>query len=236
MKKKKRIRPYLLITSLILFFGCEKDVVIVKIMDPWIHYGSVTDVDGNEYKTILIGDQTWMVSNLKTTRYNDGTPIPLVPDAASWTGLSSPACCWQNNDPARKITYGVLYNWYTVNTGMLCPVGWHVATDTEWTTLISYLGGENIAGGKLKESGFRHWVSPNTGATNEVAFSALPGGDRLSGSDAVFEKLGEMGCWWTIASNDGQGVGRIISVNNINVRKSYIPKKNGMSVRCVWDY
>jgi hypothetical protein len=106
MKKKKRIRPYLLITSLILFFGCEKDVVIVKIMDPWIHYGSVTDVDGNEYKTILIGDQTWMVSNLKTTRYNDGTPIPLVPDAASWTGLSSPACCWQNNDQPEKLPMG----------------------------------------------------------------------------------------------------------------------------------
>jgi uncharacterized protein (TIGR02145 family) len=236
MKKKKSILLYTLIVFIILLFSCEKDVVVVKIMNPWIHFGSVTDVDDNEYKTILIGDQTWMTSNLKTTRYNDGTPIPIVADATAWTSLSSPACCWQNNDPARKVTYGVLYNWYTVNTGKLCPAGWHVATDTEWSSLISYLGGENIAGGKLKESGFRHWVSPNTGASNEVAFSALPGGDRLSGSNTVYEKLGEMGCWWTAASNDGQAVGHIITVSNINVVKSYISKKNGMSVRCVWDY
>jgi uncharacterized protein (TIGR02145 family) len=236
MKKKNSILLYPLIVSLILLFSCEKDVVVVKIMNPWINYGSMTDQDGNTYKTILIGNQTWMAQNLKTTIFNDGTPIPLAEDASSWARLCSPACCWQNNDPARKVTYGVLYNWYTVNTGKLCPVGWHIPSDAEWTTLTMYLGGENVAGGKLKEAGFRHWLSPNTGATNEAAFSALPGGDRLDNSDALFEKIGEMGGWWTKASNDGRGVGRIITVDNINVVKSYISKKNGMSVRCVWDY
>jgi uncharacterized protein (TIGR02145 family) len=236
MKMKNRYRFYSLITFCILFFSCNKEKDVIFIMNPWIVYGSMSDKDGNTYKTIRIGTQTWMTQNLKTTKYNDGTSIPIVTDAISWSNLSTGACCWQNNDPARKVTYGVLYNWYVVNTGKLCPNGWHVPSDAEWTTLTDYLGGENIAGGKLKESGFRHWNSPNTGATNETAFSAFPGGDRLNGPDAVFENLLKMGCWWTTAFNEDLATNRIISDNSNKIQKLFYPKRCGLSVRCVWDY
>ncbi len=188
-----------LIPSFLLIFSCDRDNdtdVLYGNLNPWIEYGSMTDLDGNTYRTIIIGNQTWMVQNLKTTAYNDGTPIPVINDPLSWSNLSTPACCWQNNDPARKVTYGVLYNWYAINSGRLCPSGWHVPVDSEWAGLTDYLGGENIAGGKLKESGFSHWYSPNTGATNETYFRALPGGYRLNGPDALFSNLGEAGGWW----------------------------------------
>jgi uncharacterized protein (TIGR02145 family) len=177
-----------------------------------------------------------MVRNLKTTKYNDGTSIPVVIDATSWNNLSTPACCWQNNDPARKVTYGVLYNWYVVNTGKLCPTGWHVPTDKEWTRLTDYLGGENVAGGKLKESGFSHWISPNTGATNETYFSALPGGCRLNGPDGLFDSLGEIGCWWSNAFDEDLSISRLMYDHTDHIQKAFYPKKCGLSVRCVWDY
>jgi uncharacterized protein (TIGR02145 family) len=236
MRTKNRIWFYSLIAVFILIFSCNKEKDVVSIMNPWIEYGSMTDKDGNTYKTILIGTQTWMAENLKTTKYNDGTSIPLVTDATSWCNLSTPGCCWQNNDPARKVTYGVLYNWYTVSTGKLCPTSWHVPTDAEWTVLTDYLGGESIAGGKLKESGFKHWNSPNIGATNETAFSALPGGDRFNGPDALFDNLREMGCWWTTAFNEDRATNRLMYDNSNHVQKFFYSKKCGLSVRCVWDY
>lgn len=205
-------------------------------LDPWIEYGSMTDREGNAYKTIPIGAQTWMVRNLKTTKYNDGTSIPIVTDATTWNNLITPACCWQNNDPARKVTYGVLYNWYAVNTGKLCPTGWHIPDDTEWTELTDYLGGDNIAGGKLKESGYGHWYSPNAGATDETHFKALPGGDRLIGQNELFGKLGETGGWWTAAGSDEFAVSRLMFYNSAHVQKAFYPKKSGLSVRCIRDF
>jgi len=238
MKTKNRIWFCPLITVLILIFSCNKEKDFIFIMNPWITYGSMTDRDGNIYKTIQIGTQTWMAENLKTTKYNDRTSIPLVTDAISWSNLSTPACCWQDNVPARKVTYGVLYNWYTVNTGKLCPSGWHVPSDVEWTKLTNYLGSENIAGGKLKESGFNHWKSPNTGATNETYFSALPGGVRLNSPDALFDKLGEMGGWWTTSygQDEDLSICRFMYDHNDHVQKFFCPKKYGLSVRCVWNY
>ena len=236
MKKHLSFPIYLFIVFYTLSTGCEKNPGTIPIVSPWIHYGSMTDQGRNTYKTILIGTQTWMAENLKTTTLNDGTPIPLITDASEWSGLTSPACCWQNNNPARKVTYGVLYNWYTINTGKLCPAGWHVATDADWTTLVSYLGGENIAGGKLKESGYLHWLLPNTGATDEVAFRALPGGARHAGTTVDFKDLGVRCSWWTTSSNDGQGVSMTLYDDAINIKKHYNPKQYGMSVRCVWDY
>ena len=116
--------------------------------------GTVTDIDGNVYHTVTIGTQTWMVENLKTTKYNDGTAIPLVTDSTAWLNLTTPGYCWYNNDAATyKNTYGALYNWFTVNTSKLAPSGWHVPTDAEWTTLITYLGGETVAGGQMKSTG-----------------------------------------------------------------------------------
>src|SRR5450759_4787246 len=114
---------------------------------------TVKDIDGNVYKTVTIGKQVWMVENLKTTKYNDGITIPLVIDNTAWTDLITPKYSWFNNDIANKEVYGALYNWYTVNTNKLCPKGWHIPTDEEWTTLTTYLGGEGVAGGKLKETG-----------------------------------------------------------------------------------
>jgi uncharacterized protein (TIGR02145 family) len=233
---KNRIIPYLLFGIVILVFSCEKGQDVIKIVNPWIRYGSMSDLDGNAYKTIKIGTQTWMVQNLKTTKYNDGTPIPVVTDALDWYELSTPGCCWQNNDPVRKVTYGVLYNWYAVNTGKLCPAGWHIPTDAEWTRLTDYLGGDNLAGGKLKEAGFKHWFSPNTGATNETAFAAYPGGERHGESDALFENIQETGCWWTYSSDGDLAINRIMYDNSIRVQRFFYPKKSGLSVRCVWDY
>ena len=161
---------------------------------------TVTDIDGNVYHTVTIGTQVWMVENLKTTKYNDGTAIPLVTDVTSWSNLTTPGYCWYNNDAtAYKTTYGALYNWFTVNTGKLAPTGWHVPTDGEWTTLTSYLGGENVAGGKMKstgtiEDGTGLWHDPNIGATNESGFSGVPACGR--NCDGRFANIGKDGIWW----------------------------------------
>ena len=116
---------------------------------------TVTDIDGNAYHTVAIGTQVWMVENLKTTRYNDGTAIPLVTDSAVWGNLTStPGYCWYNNDMSMyKNLYGALYNWYAVSTEKLAPEGWHVPTNSEWGVLINYLGGDTSAGGAMKETG-----------------------------------------------------------------------------------
>jgi uncharacterized protein (TIGR02145 family) len=173
--RRMKIKRGIFFILLILFISCEKKDTI-SVMWPWIKYGQVTDHEGYTYRTIHINDQTWMVDNLKTTTLNDGSIIPVVTDPGVWNSESVPACCWQNNDPARRVTYGVLYNWYVINTGKLCPKGWHVPGDAEWNVLTDYLGGENVAGGNLKEKGFKHWKSPNTGATDNYAFAAYPGG------------------------------------------------------------
>jgi len=154
--------------------------------------GTVTDIDGNVYHIITIGTQVWIVENLKTTKFNDGTVIPIVTDNTAWSNLTTPGYCWYNNDAATyKDPYGALYNGYAVHTGKLAPSGWHVPTRTEWTTLINYLGGEGLAGGKIKEADTVHWNSPNAGATNESGFTALPGGSRKSGT---FNYIGQ-GCY-----------------------------------------
>lgn len=156
----------------------------------------VADYEGNFYPVIKIGTQTWMAENLKSTRYNDGTVIPLVTDALAWTFINTPGYCWNNNDKATYgDIYGALYNWYTVNTGKLCPGGWHVPSDGEWTFLTDYLGGIYNAGGKLKEAGTTHWLSPNTGATNQSGFTALPAGIR--GEEGQFTYFGVLTAFWT---------------------------------------
>lgn len=224
---------------LILFLiqGCYKENQQIYLnIDPWVEYGSVSDKDGNTYKTILIGTQTWMVRNLRTTKYNDGTPIPVVNDPDLWYSLSEPACCWLNNDPVRKVTYGILYNWHAVNSGRLCPTGWHVPDDSEWTVLTNFLGGENIAGGKMKESGVTHWFSPNTGATNEIHFFALPGGLRLNDQGAKYEDLGEAGYWWSTTSGAEWASIRSLRYDSFRIERQFYSKNSGLSVRCIRDY
>jgi len=196
---------------------------------------TVTDADGNVYHTVTIGTQVWMAENLKTTKYRDGTAIPNVTNAASWVGLTTGAFCWYNNDATTyKNTYGGLYNWYAVNTGKLAPTGWHVPTDAEWTTLTTFLGGEDVAGSKLKETGTTHWLSPNAGATNETGFTALPGGYRIN--DGAYGDFGGSGYWW--CSNEGGTSNpflRYMTCGFSKVVRSDTSKQYGISVRCVKD-
>jgi uncharacterized protein (TIGR02145 family) len=194
------------------------------------------DGDNNYYPVVQINTQLWMAANLKTTKFKDGsTVIPLVTDITVWSNLTSPGYCWYNNNEASyKNIYGALYNWYTVNTGNLCPTGWHVPTDAEWTTLITYLGGTSVAGGKLKETSTAHWTSPNAGATNETGFTALPGGNRnISGTCG---NVGSDGYWWS--STEGPSAtawNRDASYGSTWVDRSNDGKQVGLSVRCVRD-
>jgi len=156
------------------------------------------DGDGNIYQTVTIGTQVWLKENLKTTKYNDGTEIPLITDNTEWKNAITAAYCWYDNDITNKDPFGALYNWYAVNTGKLCPKGSHVPSESELTELVAFLGGESVAGGKLKttgtiEGGDGLWNQPNVDATNETGFSALPGGLR-AGS---FFDINWGGVWWT---------------------------------------
>jgi uncharacterized protein (TIGR02145 family) len=195
---------------------------------------TVTDKDGNTYNTVTIGAQVWMVENLKTTKCNDGTAIPLVTDNAEWATLTTAGYAWNNDDETTyKNTYGALYNWYAVDTGKLCPAGWHVATDAEWTTLTTYLGGESVAGGKLKEAGTTHWCDPNIGATNESGFNGLPGGGR---TDVTFLSGCGWGLWWTATEAEATtAFNRVIFDNETVVNRVDNNRGFGMSVRCVKD-
>ncbi len=171
------------------------------LFNPGLTYGTVSDIDGNSYKTIQIGTQNWMAENLKTTKLNDSTPIPNVTDFNEWRSSDLPVYFWyDNNSTTYKAVYGALYNWYTVNTGKLCPSGWHVPTYDEFNTLVTHLGGESIAGGKLKEAGISHWQDPNGDATNESGFTGLPGGQRDIQAD--FAGIGRQSDWWSTTNTD----------------------------------
>jgi uncharacterized protein (TIGR02145 family) len=227
--------------------------------NPDLEYGTMTDQEGNSYQTIRIGDQTWMAENLKVTQYADGTPIPLVTDSAAWAELdpNSMAYCWYGNDAASKDLYGGLYNWAassrgavgsdTLVTGIqgVCPDGWHLPAETEWQELESFLGmsaerveatewrGSNYEGGKLKEVGFSHWEKPNTSATNESGFTALPGGFR--GMNGAF--YGHYATYWTATekSESEQAWYRALNYNKGLIYRHYHFKKLGFSIRCVAD-
>ena len=202
----------------------------------------VKDIDNNKYDIITIGTQTWMAENLKTTRYNDGTLIPLITDNTPWGNAStnkSPGYCWYNNESSNLISYGALYNWYAINTTTngnknVCPTGWHVPTDGEWTTLTTYLGGETVAGGKMKEAGLAHWNTPNEGATNESGFAGLPGG--LRNFFGTFDNIGFYGYWWSSSEFSTTNARyRYLGNNFGNVIKAYNNKGRGLSVRCLRD-
>jgi uncharacterized protein (TIGR02145 family) len=226
---------------LIFISGCSKDIddrpkTGPIIFNPSATYGNMTDQDGNTYKTVKIGTQTWMAENLRTTKYNDGTSIPIVPDNKDWGYLSTPGYCWCKNDPATfKNIYGALYNWFAVNTGKLAPTGWHVPTDEEWTILTTFLGGEAIAGGKMKESGTAHWRSTNTGASNSSGFTALPCGYR-SHYKGDFFYLSSNTYFWSSSEGDETGAWYRLLFESENVSRRYLDcKADGFSVRCLKD-
>jgi uncharacterized protein (TIGR02145 family) len=175
-----------------------------------------------------------MAENLKTTKYNDGTAIPLVTDNPAWDALTSPAFCYYNNDGSIfKDTYGIIYNWHAVNTGKLCPKDWYIPSDAEWTILTDFLGGESVAGGKLKETGVIHWSSPNSGATNETGFTALPGGSRYF-LDGSFSNVGKFGYWWSSSEHSTTTAWlRYIYCSDSIVHRYDYSKRYGLSVRCI---
>ncbi|MBZ5856947.1 fibrobacter succinogenes major paralogous domain-containing protein [Flavihumibacter profundi] len=194
------------------------------------------DIDGNVYDTISIGSQLWMKENLKTTRYRNGDVIPEVTDPTAWVGLTTGAWCWYNNDSAAYAsTYGKLYNWYAVHDPRgLAPTGWHVPSDVEWTSLSTGLGGDPVAGGKMKETGTTHWLTPNDGATNSSGFTGLPGGTRVD--DGSFGSVVNYGYWWS--SSEGSPADawfRLLGYYDGYLYKSQFNKRFGMSVRCIRD-
>ena len=196
----------------------------------------VTDIDNNEYSSVIIGEQEWMAENLKTTAFNDGTEIELVTENEQWEAISSSAFCWYNNDnPNLSEAYGALYNFYTIETGKLCPTGWHVPTKEEWSVLLNYVG--VYAGGKLKSTRVTpadhpRWESPNKYATDVFNFSALPSGCRWD--NGVFYNLGYSVYFWS-STLDGERYGYAYSFANETdgyVISNFL-KNNGFAVRCI---
>lgn len=209
----------------------------------------VPDVDGNVYPFVTIGTQTWMSENLRTTKYReDGSSIPVVSSNTQWSNNGRnetmlPMMCWFNNDSASYTfnKFGALYNWYAINPATngnknVCPSGWHIPSDAEWTTLTTYLGGQIIAGGKMKSTGIVYWQSPNTDATNSSGFSGLPGGYR--NFNGGFDNAGFRGHWWSASVNLGVGTeswDRVLTYSDgLANRFSTIPY-NGYSIRCIKD-
>lgn len=149
-------------------------------MNKFMSNEKVIDIDGNIYQAVKIGKQLWLAENLKVIHYRNGDPIQHIIDDIQWHNGGFGAYCNYGNDQTNATIYGCLYNWYAVNDKRnICPSGWHIPTEAEWTVLVNYLGGDSIAGGKMKEAGTIHWESPNTGAINISGFSALPGGGRF---------------------------------------------------------
>lgn len=194
--------------------------------------GGVTDVDGNTYQSVIIGTQEWMSENLKTSKYSNGNNIFNETDQTTWLNLTSGAWVYYNNDSQFDIPFGKLYNWHAVSdTRNICPNGWHVPSDLEWMTLVNYLGGENVAGTKMKSVGTQFWQSPNTG-TNESGFTGLPGGNR-SGS---FLSEGLWGYWWSSTEfNSGGAWLYSLNYNFPQAIRNNPGKVFGYSVRCIND-
>jgi uncharacterized protein (TIGR02145 family) len=208
------------------------DSIIFYRSNP-VPVNTVTDIDGNVYHTVTIGTQTWMVGNLKTTKYIDGTVIPNIKDATTWSNLTTPGVCTYNNTSNTDSinTYGRLYNWYAVNTNKLCPTDWHVPSDIEWTNLTTYLGGTGVAGRALKEVGTTHWIAPNAGS-NITGFTALPAGFRRPNGTCIY--IGYDGYWWSSTESDTQYAWDRFIVNDLNlVEIGDEGKSFGFSVRCI---
>lgn len=198
-------------------------------------------------ETVAICNQIWTTKNLDVTTYSDGTPIPQVTDPTAWANLTTGAWCYYNNDSANGATYGKLYNGYAVagiynatalnNVALrkqLAPIGYHIPNDFEWTTLTNCLGGEAVAGGKMKEIGTLHWKSPNTAAINSSGFKGLPGGYR--NMVGTFGNLIYNGGWWSSPYNDGILVGtHLLNYDNGIVNNYDQYKSSGYSVRCLKD-
>ena len=209
---------------------------LVSVIVPFLNLASqtVTDADGNIYSTVTIGNQVWLGENLRATKFSNNDPIALVLDSAQWPVQTAAAYCYYNNDSSFVNPYGNLYNWYTVNDARnVCPAGYHVPTAAEWADLLSFLGGETVAGGKLKEQGFSHWLSPNTGADNSSNFTALPSGWRAN-NNGVYENLGYMCYLWasTLQTADDADI-ILLGHDSPACYASNSVKLTGLPIRCI---
>jgi uncharacterized protein (TIGR02145 family) len=201
-------------------------------------------ITASKFPSITIGTQTWKTKNLDVATYSDGTPIPQVTDPTQWTNLTTGAWCYYNNDSVNGATYGKLYNWYAVagihdtdpNTPnkKLAPTGYHIPSDVEWTTLTNYLGGESVAGGKMKSTGTSLWNTPNTDATNSSGFTGLPGGYR--DYNGTFSAIGVYGSWWgSTEYYTTYAWSRFLYYNDGSANRGRSLKTFGFSVRCLRD-
>lgn len=253
-----------LFASVILLLSCKKETTqannnnntttsninFSSVGTPIGKFGNgVKDIDGNSYKTTILGTQEWMAENLKVTKYNDGKSITLIKDTNTWFytiyNSNGAYCNYKNNDSLGNI-YGKLYNWYTVNTKKVCPTGWHVPSDSDWSQLTSYLGGSSDLGEKLREVELLHWLAPDNytkTATNTSLFTALPGGFRLgeigiyNPDEIIFYGMNYNGYWWTNKQNNyknDQAYYIQIGKNN-ETFSSDILKSTGLSIRCIKD-
>lgn len=216
-----------------------KKVIFLFLLINSIGFGQVpffiskptSEIDTNK---ITINTQIFAIHNLHVTKYNDGIDIPLVTDATAWAALTTPAYCWYNNDISYKWIYGALYNWYAINTGKLCPAGWHIPTYDEREILTTYLGGVSVSGGKMKETGTSHWASPNTGASNTSGFTDYGGGYRLEdGTFTDLKNYSYLGNSNEYNSTDFYIFGNdYLGTETMNMTGN---KKAGVSIRCVKD-
>ena len=224
--------------GLLTFVGCKKDEgTTSKNSNNPI---AATDADGNVYTSVTIGNQEWMVENLRTTKYNDGTPIPNVTNNSQWENLSTGAWSHYDNDSQYEATYGKLYNWYAVNTSKLCPTGWHVPTDAEWTVLTDYLtanGHNGAEGTALKAtSGWDDYNGQNGNGTDDYGWLGLPGGYR-SGIGSFNASIGYSVYWWSSSQSNSASAtwSRYLYSFNDNVYRSLSSLRAGFSVRCLRD-
>lgn len=234
------------VVALVLGTACIPDLSFLQPPADPPPLGSATDVDGNTYPTVVIGNQEWMASNLKATRYNTGTPIPITEDAFTWAHLSTGSYSWYDNDIANKDVYGALYNWYVIqylqifgNIDDICPTNFSLPNRDTFVALVDTLGGSMVASGALKEAGTSNWDPPNTGATNQSGFTAVPAGNRdYTGS---FVGKGQSASWWTSDDSD---------VPDLTVASSFYlddtstvysatvasaPYEDGLAIRCMRD-
>jgi len=231
MEKKSKIWIYSIIVFTLLFLianSCKKDE---DDNDPT----TVLDVDGNLYHIVTIGSQVWLKENLEVMKYTNLDAITNVTGNTEWSNLTSGAYSNYDNNTSNVATYGRLYNWYAVNDSRkICPTGWHVPSNEEWNTLIATLGGDAIAGGKLKEAGTLHWTAPNTGASNSSGFTALPGGFRYA--NGFFFDIQESGIYWTSTGAQNNAYAWELYYNDETVyENSNNDAKNGYSVHCIKD-
>ena len=216
---------YIIFVVFILLSACNKD-----------NPSSQNDI----IASVKIGSHYWSTKNLDVDHYKNGDQIPEVKDSATWANLKTGAWCYYNNDPSLGKIYGKLYNWYAVNDPRgLVPAGWHVPSDAEWNECETVLGGSGVAGGKLKSKGTREggdglWMAPNTSATNESGFYALPGGYRLF--DATFYNLGtNCNFWSSTGVNLNLAVDRVLGYSTSSIYRYDHNKENGYSIRCIKD-